>query len=126
MRELRPFCINPLVAPLAFSHQLSKEVSEGCGDKEWRPACLRRRYQNCLAKTQETRRWLIVILLVTERALLRMRQPTTRKAICRPAPIVGHQPKEKTAFGRCPGVPDPLIWSKLSRSQEETLIGRLG
>jgi hypothetical protein len=60
MRELRPFCINPLVAPLAFSHQLSKEVSEGCGDKEWRSTCLRRRYQNCLAKTQETRRWLIV------------------------------------------------------------------
>jgi len=41
-----------------------------------------------------------LILLVTERALLRMRQPTTRKAICRPTPIVGHQPKEKTAFGR--------------------------
>jgi hypothetical protein len=65
-------------------------------------------------------------LLVTKRTLLRTRQPTTRKAICRPAPIVGHQPKKKMAFRRCPGLPDPLIWSKLSRSQKETLIGRLG
>jgi hypothetical protein len=35
-------CINSLVASIVFSHQLSKEVFEGCGDKNWRTTCLKK------------------------------------------------------------------------------------
>jgi len=60
IRELTPCLTSSEVALLALSHQSRKEFSEGCGDKAWRPTCLIQRNQNSLAKTQPTRRWLMV------------------------------------------------------------------
>ena len=60
IRELTPCLTSSEVALLVLSHQSRKEFSEGCGDKAWRPTCLSKRNQNSLAKTQPTRRWLMV------------------------------------------------------------------
>jgi hypothetical protein len=60
IKEFSPFLVRTDVVMCNFSHHPSKIRSLGSGAREWRPTCLRTRYQNCLAKTQATSRWSMV------------------------------------------------------------------
>jgi hypothetical protein len=51
IKEFSPFLVRADVAMCTFSHHSSKHKSLGSGAREWRPTCLRMRYQNCLVKT---------------------------------------------------------------------------
>jgi hypothetical protein len=55
--EFNPFWVKSYIAMLALSHQSSNRRSVGSCASEWRPACLKTWYQNCLDDTHETRRW---------------------------------------------------------------------
>jgi hypothetical protein len=58
-KELRPFFLDPNTHSLAFHHHSENEVVSICGASSWRCTRWRKLNQNCLANTQETRRWSI-------------------------------------------------------------------
>jgi hypothetical protein len=60
MIEFRPLLVAPPMIKLLLLHHSKKDMSSGCGDMSCRFSCLRIVSQNCLAKTQVTRRWPIV------------------------------------------------------------------
>jgi hypothetical protein len=51
-----------------------------------------------------------LILLVTQRALILVREITACQSISCPAVIVGGQPQEEATFVRCRSFPNALTW----------------
>jgi hypothetical protein len=64
------------------------------------------------------------LLLITQRAFVRMRKISSSQPIRYPTPVMCNQPHEKFTFAWRPTLPDSFPSSKLNGSNEHGLIGR--
>jgi hypothetical protein len=60
MSKLRPFLAAPPTQSFVLLHYARKDAPSGCGEIDCRLTFCRKVNQNCLAKTQDIKRWLIV------------------------------------------------------------------
>jgi hypothetical protein len=60
MSKLRPFLAAPPTQSFVLLHYARKDAPSGCGEIDCRLTFCRKVNQNCLTKTQDIKRWLIV------------------------------------------------------------------
>jgi hypothetical protein len=65
-----------------------------------------------------------LLLLVTKRAAVRMREAASREPVCSPAAIMRDQPEKEFALPGGPRLPNQLARFKEGCSIEESLISR--